>query len=156
MDNIALVTAIAGLVFGVAGTVMGLLNTWRSFDRDSLRLTISPRWAYFPNGERRLCFEVINKGFTALTVKQIGMRLRGHRREFLFFPCTLLDGCTLPQRMDPRTAITLVMAPCAHDDPRIAQVRDTFAETACGRFFYGSSPVFKRHVKNLRRIAVSG
>jgi hypothetical protein len=41
-DNITLITAIAGASFGLLGAVLGIMNTWRAFDRDRIRIRIEP------------------------------------------------------------------------------------------------------------------
>lgn len=153
-----IMTVTEQVTFGIAliGAVLGLLNTWRSFDRDRLRLTISPRWAYFPSAEPRLCFEVINFSYIPVTVTTVGLRLRRpHHGSFFAFIPTVINGERLPHRMEPRASITVLMPPGAHEDKEMREVRDAFVKTACGRTFRGNSPVLKRHVKRLRTATVS-
>src|SRR5258705_206905 len=53
------------VTFGLAllGSVLGLINIWRQFDRDRVKLRVTPKVAYpinMPDERPRLCIDVIN------------------------------------------------------------------------------------------------
>jgi hypothetical protein len=129
-------TLLAGITLGIAilGAALGLLNTWQSFYRDRVRVTVSPRKAFAKGREPRICFEIINQGYLPVTISGIGLRLRRPRhRGFYAFIAQTIDGGSLPQRMEPRTSITLFMPIGADHDPLIREAKDAFVTTACGR-----------------------
>ena len=75
MQILTLITAIAGLVFGVTGAVLGILNTWRAFDRDRVRLRVSPIWFFRNDGVQTvhtLGVDVTNLSFFPVTVTSVG------------------------------------------------------------------------------------
>jgi hypothetical protein len=95
-DSITLITAIAGATFGLIGTFLGVLNTWRAFERDRIRLVIIPKvylttdsgtlaaerfneqfetdpiWKAFHTQAKDLCIEVVNRGFLPVTIREVG------------------------------------------------------------------------------------
>ena len=42
MEHLTLITAIAVLVFGVLGAVLGIINTWRAISRERIKVRIFP------------------------------------------------------------------------------------------------------------------
>jgi hypothetical protein len=146
-------SVLAGITLGIAllGATLGVLNTWHSFYRDRLRVTVSPRKAFSKGREPRICFEIINRGYLPVTISGIGLRLRKPRhREFFAFIAKTIDGETLPQRLEPRTSITLFMSVGADHDPLIREATDAFVTTACGQTFRGNSQTLRSHIETLR------
>lgn len=149
---------VVGITLGIAllGAVLGVLNTWRDFERDRLCVSVSPRKAFASGQEPRICFEIVNRGYLPVTISMIGLRLRRPRhQEFFYFPTRTLDGESLPQRMEPRTSITLFMQVGADRDPLMREAQDAFVTTACGRTFRGNSQTLRAHIKMLRSAMVS-
>jgi len=142
------------VTFGIAcvGAVLGVLNTWRSFDRDSIRLLVSPA-AYFLNtGDSGLCVEVINRSYLPVTVSEVGLATRRAHKGRFRMPHWRFTGCEgLPHRLEPRTAITVYFPPGAENAPSLIEARQGYAKTSCGRYFTGTSPALKAHIKKLRR-----
>jgi hypothetical protein len=150
MQNITLVTAIAGLVFGVLGAVLGLINTWRAFDHDRVRLLVVPRGFVTSTGETGTCFDITNLSYLAVTLSQVGIELTDPPNHFFAFAPRFMDATRLPHRMEARTSVTVFMPPGADQDPQLRHAGRAFAKTACGRTFYGTSPAFKSQVAKLR------
>lgn len=148
--------AVITLAVALLGAALGILNTWQSFYRNRLRVSVSPRKAIAAGQEPRLCFEIVNRGYLPVTISGIGLRLRRprHRHYFAFLARTI-DGAALPQRMEPRTSMTLFMPIDADHDPLIREARDAFVTTACGRTFRGNSQTLRSHIRMLRSAAVA-
>src|ERR1039458_5149721 len=98
MQILTLITAIAGLVFGVTGAVLGILNTWRAFDRDRVRLRVSPIWFFRNDGVQTvhtLGVDVTNLSFFPVTVTSVGFTLSDG--QLFTFLTSLPTGGYLPQ-----------------------------------------------------------
>jgi hypothetical protein len=136
------------ITFGIAviGAVLGIINTWKSLDRDRVRLNVIPTLGFTSHGETLLCVEVVNLGHLPVTVQQIGFLMRG-TSEWLYSPPKFLHGERLPYRLEPRASFT------AHygnleGEPRLNTVTKAFAKTACGRTFKGTSKALQSFVRS--------
>jgi hypothetical protein len=139
------------ITFGIAliGAGLGILNTWRSFYQDRIRLKIIPQWTLFQDGRHTLCIEVINIGYVAVTVSQVGFRLRDRKQVFIFIPMPR-PGSELPKRLEPRASFT-VLAPFGTDEHESMRgVNAAFAKTACLRIFTGNSDALRGVVTKSR------
>lgn len=146
MENITLIAAIGGLVFGVVGAVLGVINTWKAFDRDKVRLKVVPLYTLYESGEQGLAIEVTNLSYFAVTITEVGFTLRGSDERLVFLP-PLLTGFRPPQRMEPRTRFTAYLDAAACHHPGFATVNVACATTACGQRFSGTSPALNQHVR---------
>jgi hypothetical protein len=140
-----------GVTLGIAllGAVLGIINTWRSFDRDRIRVKVTPTWSIFQDGQWCLSIEIINLGYVPITISQVGYTLRTKKARYIFLP-RLQNGGFLPQRMEPRTSFTAIAPFGAENDEAMRDVRRAFAQTACNRTFTGNSPALRAHVKTSR------
>lgn len=132
------------VVFGIAplGAGLGVLNYWRSIDKDRVKLKVTPS-RYVSNRQNGLCIEVINLGFAPVTITAISLEF-GKEREWYYFGTTKYStGAPLPHRLQPREAIAALLPPDAHEQIDMERLRCAFAKTACGLVFRGTSPVFK-------------
>jgi len=150
MDKLTFITAVFGSVFGVLGATLGIINTWRAFDRDRVRLIVRPLWMLFPNKTHTLCIEVINKGYVPVTVTQVGLTMRDKQKSFIFD--VVQPGDSLPKRLEPRTAVTFVAPSGTENDPRFSEVRAAFARTACECRFIGTSAALRAAISNARAV----
>jgi hypothetical protein len=148
MEHITLITAIAGLVFGFLGAVLGFINTWRAISRDRVRLRIRPTWMIYPHGEPCLGIEVTNVGYIAATVSEVGITVSGGMK-FVILPEIPL-GSSLPQRMEPRTSITVVARPGTENAPPLKDGLRAYARTACGLMVTGTSPMLREIIDKAR------
>jgi hypothetical protein len=143
------------ITFGIAcvGAVLGVINTWRTFDRDRIRLRVGPGNWLNEFGESGLMIEVTNLSYFPVTVAEAGFGMRRWKDgRFLLPVLQYSKGCEgLPHRMEPRTAMTILFRPGADNDSRFAGVHSAFVRTACGQIFRGSSPALRGHLKKLRR-----
>jgi hypothetical protein len=148
MQDITLITAIAGLAFGFLGAVLGIINTWRAFDRDRVRLRVKPVWTVFQGGTHTLSIEVINHSYIPVTVTQVGFTLRDRDKVFIFLP--IQPGDSIPKRLEPRTSLTALAPFGTENAPSMIDVRRAFAKTACGCRFTGTSPALRGVVAQAR------
>jgi hypothetical protein len=138
MQNITLITAIAGLVFGFVGAVLGVMNTWREINRDRVRVRVVPVLLIFESGEDAFGIEVTNLSYFPVTIKEVGFAVRGHDERFTF-PASEIRGCQLPQRMEPRTSFIARLPVFTADHPKWSFIDRAYADTACGKRFTGMS-----------------
>jgi hypothetical protein len=151
--------AFGGFVLGLAGTVLGIFNTWRIFDRDRVKVRVVPVTILLADGSQRIGIDVTNLGFVAVTINGVGFALAGKNdnpRLVWFMPDVLFSGkhCKLPQRMEPRTCLTVIGDPGAEDHEAFAHVVSAFAQTACGRYYFGTNDLIA-HLKHKARAAGS-
>ena len=132
------------VVFGIAllGAGLGVLNYWRSIDKDKVKLKVTPS-RYVANRQNGLCIEVINLGFVPVTIKAISLEFGREREWYYFGTAKYSTGTPLPHRLQPRESITALLPPDAHQQIDMKRLRCAFAKTACGLVFRGTSPVFK-------------
>lgn len=145
MDALQITT----LSIALLGAGLGVLNTWRSFDNDRVKLKVRPAHAIGAGQVRepRFCISVVNTGNRAVTVEDIGFRLVGSTsKASLALAGMFLSGGRLPLRLDPLTSTTIY----ASTYPQGVQIRDAYATTACGKTFTGSSAAL-RQVAKLQR-----
>jgi|ERR1039458_5152224 hypothetical protein len=156
MQYLTLITAIAGLVFGVVGAVLGIINTWRAFDRERVRLKVSPVWYFRSDGVQTahtLGVEITNLSFFPVTISSVGFKLSDG--QMFTFLTSLPSGGYLPQRMESRTSLTAVAPLRTENNPAMKDVISAYAQTACGCVFMGDSPAL-RGVVNEARSAGTG
>jgi len=149
-----LIIAIVGAITGVSGLILGILNTWRAFDRDRLKLKVSPRWAIFSHPMtgtgHLLCVEVINMSYLPVTISQVGFTVSEPKDHFLAFLPVPNMGDTLPKRLEPRTSLTVYVPERVSSGEGFDKVEKAFAKTECGHSFYATSPALKGYVQELR------
>lgn len=137
------------LTFGIAvlGAGLGIINTWRSFDRDRVRLLVTPKEAIpfgaaeyqYPNIE--FCIEVVNLSFFPLTVSEVGVLLRGASTRSVVVQPIIIDGRSMPLRLEARESASFYMeAPRNHGGHPLSAA---YAKTSCGRVFKGNSPALQ-------------
>lgn len=149
-ETVTLITAIAGLVFGFLGAVLGVLNTWRAILRDRVRVKVTPVWYHHvESGTEGMGVEIINLSSFEITVSHVGFTMRGGEEHLALLNGTLTME-RLPQRMKPLTRFTARVGSDTLQNPKFAEVRKAYAKTDCGRTFTGSSEALRGHVKRLR------
>jgi hypothetical protein len=152
--TITLVIAVVGAVTGVLGLVFNFLTTWRSFDRDRVKLKVSPRIAILSHpvtGTRHLlCVEVTNLSYLPVTVSQVAFTVTEPKDHFFAFMPVQELGQWPPTRLEPRTSMTVYVPEHISSGEGFLQVKKAFAQTECGHSFYGTSPALDGHVEQLR------
>lgn len=168
-DEITLIIAVAGAAFGLTGAVLGILNTWRAFDRDRVRLTVRPVWLMFEDRDPGVGMVVTNLSYFPVTVTGLGFTVRGHRDERLTFIPSDIRGCRLPERMEARTSFTAILPirttdhpmcglkkpPIQEEGETVEAFRERQRRHAWSRYFKTRDPKFRQAAllltKNTRR-----
>jgi hypothetical protein len=135
------------------GAVLGIINTWRSVDRDRPKLKVLPAHAIPVGGadpRLRFCIEVINLGAIPLTIREVGVSYRGAKQRGAILLPLIPDGRTLPQVLEPRSSLSMY---AALEGIGLAghRIRCAYAMTACGLTFEGNSPALKQIAREVYR-----
>ena len=149
MDKLTLITAIAGLVFGFLGAVLGVINTWRSITQDRLSIKVTPVSRIHADTREEIGFaiDVTNLSRVPVTISMVGFDTID---KGIFLTWADIRGVQLPQRMEPRTSFTAIL-PIRTEHDGWSRIVCAFAQTACGRRFTGTSPVLEAKKRAARR-----
>jgi hypothetical protein len=134
------------LSLALLGAVLGVLNTWKAYDKDRPKLRVIPQNAVPVGGADpclTFCIEVINLSGFALTVRDVGVSYRGTKTRLALIQPVLRDGGPWPRRLEPRAAVT-VYFDRESLDARTHDIRCAYAMTECGLIFEGSSPAMRQ------------
>ena len=156
MNNIHTIYAAITFAIAVLGAALGILNTWRAFDRDRIRIRVSPRWAISYCGSEtatRLCLEITNLSYIPITINQVGFELRKPKDHILVFIPEFIDGGKMPRRLEPRSSFTVYMPAGTEEKKSFADVKHAFARTACGVVARGTSPALKGQIKKMKKLS---
>ncbi|MBF0400585.1 MAG: hypothetical protein HQL90_07430 [Magnetococcales bacterium] len=140
---------IQSVTFGVAlvGAVLGILNTWRAFDRDRVSLLVAPNIVHAiidgKFGPPLLSINIVNLSFFAVTIAEVGFLLRGTKERWVIAPPIMMDGGKFPRRLEPRSSFSVLAESGTHLRPDFVKVTHAFAVTECRRTFKGKGPAFK-------------
>jgi len=125
------------ITFGLAmlGAVLGVINTWRTINRDRLKLRvrfirgISVHAPTMPSSVFGV--EVTNLSSFPVTISEVGLHIEGTKSRAAFIPHIISDGGkTLPRRLETREQITVYIPTTAL---RLElRYKDVYATTACG------------------------
>lgn len=148
--DITLLAAVIGVVSGVTGAILGVINTLNQLQRNKVRLRVSMFHA-IPLGalERssiNFGIEVINLSEFAVVITDVGFQLSGDQiATFL-----TLDGIEnegkLPCHLAPRTAYSKLF----HIDRNtldLSSIKYAYAKTRCGHRVKGNSPALRQLMK---------
>jgi len=166
IQTVTLVTAIVGAVCGVCGAILGVINTWTQLSRNRVRLKVVPKRGYMIGGNTVMtgvnadelsqqyseqnvpslwCIEVINLSAFAVTISSVGFgKAKGTPlRCFIFEPATM-SGKKWPTRLEPREGETFLGKVGQPLQADLMKKPVAYAETDCGVFCYGTSPIFQK------------
>ena len=140
------------LGIALVGALLGILNTWRAFDRDRVRLKVIPQSGVLSEADRSkrfLAIQIVNLSAFPITVSDAGFQLCGAKvQEYRVLP-HLDDGGSLPHRLDARADVTLQFPTDSYDDRYMSRALRAYATTACGRRFTGTSPSLKQYLREI-------
>jgi hypothetical protein len=145
---------ITTLVIAIIGAVLGVLNTWKAFDRDRVRIKVIPQTGVFPeldSGKRILTVQVANLSSFPITISDIGFQLRGTQSDRYRVLPSLDGGGSLPHRLEARSSVAAEFHTDSYNDLYMRRVRRAYAITACGHTFTGTSPSLKQYVNELAK-----
>jgi hypothetical protein len=154
------VTAVVGAVCGIAGLILGIVNTWTEAQRSRVRLKVVPGHA-FPVGVGdeppvfNFRIEVINLSEFPVTISEVGFRC--HNRSALIplgdrVYCRFFST-PLPCRLEPHASCTefyLLDESAIAESSRFGDVKGAYARTQCGALVTGTSPALRQVAGELR------
>ena len=129
----------------VLGAGLGILNAWRSWSQDRVRLRVAVSHGVDAMGGRALLVNAVNLSAFELTVTHIGFHLLGRQRHCQIFRPLLTSGDNLPVCLKPRTALTAFVHLGAGDNVPWDQVECAYVSTACGVESVGGRQFFKKN-----------
>jgi hypothetical protein len=138
------------LALASLGTFLGVLNLWRTFDRDRIKLRILPQTYLHKNGFAGLAVEVVNMSWVPVTLREIGFCARGGRK-ITDVELAFDTGKMLPIRLEPRESVIAQLPLGVGESREFARVHAAYARTACGRIFSGTSPALGGFVSGSKR-----
>lgn len=152
-----------GLIISAIGLCIGGVSFWKSHKKDKIQLKVTPQiYRHLERGclcSTRipddmsvkwdgLCVEIINVGFVAATIKEIGLKIvENGEDKFVVFPdCQIPVNEHLPKRLEPKTSITCYIP--SNEPQTIFTLGLPFAKcfyvtTACGLTINANSKVTK-------------
>lgn len=122
------------LGIGAAGTLLGVLNYWRAWEKDRVRLRVRAGISItvgMMGPEKSIFIEVLNLSNFPITITSTVFQLDGSDLVLHLIPPYLNDE-RLPKRLDPRDAVTIYARPIVLKDSHVVTIKDVIARTACG------------------------
>ena len=131
------------LSIAVLGAVLGIMNTWRSIDRDRVKLKVVPKQATPMNqygiGQSTLCIDVTNFSTFPIVINEVGLLYQGTSKRGAIINPIVIDGGSFPRKLEPRTSITVYTHPEALNDHHGYMIKGAYAKTDCGVMKKGNS-----------------
>ena len=141
------------LAIAVLGAVLGIINTWKSLDRDRIKLKVKPKHAIpagnFPIQDIRFCIEVINLSTFPVTINEVGVLFHNTDARGAVVDPIIIDGGSFPRRLEPRTSFTAYLNSDVFENERGFRVKCAYAATDCGEQIIGNSPALKQLAQEL-------
>jgi hypothetical protein len=132
------------------GAILGIINIWKSIDRDKIKLKVIPRHA-IPVGSTDPSIvgsvEVINLSLFAITLSEVGLLLKGTNEKLLFINPLLAESGELPMRLESKTSVTAYFTTSDIAD-FYSRIKCAYAKTASGEKFNGNSPALRQISRN--------
>lgn len=146
-------TLIDGITLSIAllGAVLGLMNTWRNFDRDRVKLQVIPKQAIavgaMEHQSIQFCIDVTNFSTFPLTITEVGVLYYGTSSRGAFVEPIIIDGGSFPRKLQPRTSFSAYFKQGVLLDREGHSVRCVYAKTDCGVTVTGNSPALRQLIK---------
>jgi len=146
-------SGIVTLIIAIIGAGLGIINTWRSYSKDRVKIRVEARGSILADAygqlQHRLCVEVVNLSFMPVTISQISFTLHGDKKNvFSFFP-EFYDGKGgLPRTLEARNSFTAFVPVTVHRDEIVDRLDAPFIKTACGKRFKGGGMAIHSAMKD--------
>ncbi len=152
------------LCIAVLGAALGILNTWKAYDRDRLKLKVRPKFYIHtragvltgadipleassfntlnPGIEEKLqdlCIEVTNLSAFPVTINEVGLTLKGTKDRAWLSEYFISEDRKLPLRLDPRSSVTVFGTRHGSSEGIPGHAVAAYATTDCGETVEGSS-----------------
>ncbi len=134
------------LALAVLGAVLGILNTWHSFDQRRVRLRVEPSYAIPVSSDGKhlppmFMIQAMNLSAFPVTVAEFGFEVGRRHAPVIIFQ-TLEERDRLPVRLDVHDAISFYF----ETGPMLAlpRIGKAYVRTATGEYYRGSSPALRQ------------
>jgi hypothetical protein len=145
-DSLTLITAICGFAFGLVGTVLGALNTWKEYDRDRLKIRVTPVWIISADSQMfGIC--IVNLSNYAVTINDVGFTHKNGKDRYSV-QAYIINGGSLPRKVESRESITVVVDNTILTKKYLLNIDRAYASTQCGNCIKGTSPCLEQLKKN--------
>lgn len=134
------------LAIAVLGALLGVMNTWRNWSLDRMRLRVTPAFGLDNTGGRNILVTVVNLSSFPVTVTTMGFTLLNSTNHMQVPAPIFMRGERLPIRLEPRTSCTAVVALAALEHAQLANIRCAYVTTACGQQIEGDSTALRQMV----------
>lgn len=136
-DRIEIVTPI----LAVLGAVLGVMNAWRNWVHDRVKIEVSVKSATAFDGAEGMVVTVLNLSRFPVTITRLGFdRISGRHAQIVIPRFT--HGEALPVRLESRTVCTAVVSVVEMPPEDLDVFVTAFAETACGVRIKGGRKYF--------------
>jgi hypothetical protein len=158
MTIITAITAVVGAACGIAGLVLGVINTWREAQHNRVRLKVVPEWAFTDTVDGVTPFnfqvEVINLSEFPVVISEVGFTSRGNAH-LVPTGCAIHNfrySTALPCRLEPHASCTqfyLLEKGVLGDRTEFGKVNGAYARTQCGARVTGTSSALQQIVERV-------
>jgi len=132
----------------ILGAVLGIMNTWRNFDKDRVKLKVVPGRAVVLGGyeDIELSISITNFSSFPVVITEVGVLYQGTKVRGAVPKPVILDGKEFPRKLEPRTSISTYM----YSDILLKRdghsVKSVYAITDCGIMIRGTSQALKQMI----------
>ena len=133
------------LAIAVLGAVLGVLNAWRNWVHDRLRVRVDVSRASGLDGTPAITINIRNLSRFDVTITHIGLHCSGRKRHMQLWQPLFTRGEALPVRLESRASCTVVQAIAALPEQGWLSVECAYVSTACGNEVTGGKALFSKH-----------
>lgn len=132
------------LAIALLGAFLGVLNTWRNWSLDRLKIRVIPRYAVGNDGSPYISIEIINLSSFPVSVISIGFTVLGGATHMQVPIPIFTRGETLPIRLETRTSCTTLVPLRTFEKDQLASIDKAYISTACGKEIAGDSAALQQ------------
>lgn len=133
------------LAIAVLGAVLGVLNAWRNWVHDRLRVRVDVSTAMGIGGTPAIRINIRNLSRFDVTITHIGLHCIGRKRHMQLWQPMFARGEALPVRLESRASSTVVQALAAMPEEDWLTIECVYVTTACGNEVTGGKALFGKH-----------
>lgn len=128
--------SVVTLALAILGAGLGVLNTWRAFSMDRIRIRLRLRWSTIDQywqvghgGDPLLMVEAVNLSTFPIWISKAGFMMRKGDALEAFKETRALS---LPVRIEPRASTTIPLDPTCLESHDAGSLEGVWVATACG------------------------
>jgi hypothetical protein len=141
------------LAIAVLGAVLGVLNAWRNWLQDRVRVKVFPFLGKDQANQFFGAVEVRNLSSFPITIREFGFDSYRARGVMRVIDPEIEGGGKLPVRVESRACCTALVSIAANVKP-LSHARFAVVRTACGKTFRGHTGAF-REIQEIASAAIA-